>query len=82
MIALSGLFKPLKPDLGPIDLALKTGQADVGVIAVRALEPLAKKDDQALTRLVDALNAPTWDVRKQRSASLETVYDPKRPPRV
>ena len=32
--------------------------------AVKALEPLAKADDQALTRLVDALDAATWDVRK------------------
>jgi ParB family chromosome partitioning protein len=79
VIAFNGLFKPLKPDLHPIDLALKTGQADVGVIAVKALEPLAKKDDQALTRLVDSLNAQTWDVRKQALASLETVYDEKAP---
>jgi ParB family chromosome partitioning protein len=77
--AFNGLFKPLKPDLGPIDLALKTGQADVGVLAVKALEPLAKADDQGLTRLVDALNAPTWDVRKAALASLEAVFDPKSP---
>jgi len=79
VIAFNGLFRPLKPDLGPIDLALKTGQADVGVLAIKALEPLAKTDDQALTRLVDALNAPTWDVRKAALASLETVYDAKSP---
>ena len=79
IVAFNGLFKPLKPDLGPIDLALKTGQPDVGVMAVRALEPLAKKDDQALTRLVDALDAQTWDVRKAALASLETIYDAKAP---
>src|SRR5262249_46349263 len=44
--AFHGLFRPAKPDFGPIDLALKTGQADVGVLAVKALEPLAKTDDQ------------------------------------
>jgi ParB family chromosome partitioning protein len=77
--AFNGLFKPLKPDLGPIDLALKTGQADVGVLAVKALEPLAKADDQALTRLTDALDAATWDVRKTALASLEAVFDAKSP---
>lgn len=77
--AFQGLFRPLKPDFGPIDLALKTGHADVGTIAVKALEPLAKTDDQALTRLTDALNAPAWDVRKQALASLETVFDKKSP---
>lgn len=79
VIAFNGLFKPLKPDFVPIDLAFKTGQADVGKLAVKALEPLAKKDDQALTRLVDALDAPTWDVRKAALDSLETVYDAKAP---
>ncbi|MCE9560946.1 MAG: HEAT repeat domain-containing protein [Planctomycetes bacterium] len=79
VMAFNGLFKPLKPDLGPIDLALKNGQADVGILAVKALEPLAKTDDQALTRLTDALNAPTWDVRKAALASLETVYAAKSP---
>ncbi len=79
VVAFNGLFRPLKPDLGPIDLALKTGQADVGILAVKALEPLAKADDQALTRLVDALDAPTWDVRKAALGSLESVYDAKAP---
>jgi ParB family chromosome partitioning protein len=79
VVAFNGLFRPLKPDLGPIDLALRTGQADVGVLAVGALEPLAKKDDQALARLVDALDAPTWDVRKAALAALESVYDEKAP---
>lgn len=79
VLAFEGLFRPLKPDLGPIDLALKTGHPDVGVKAVQALEPLAKKDDQALTRLVDALNAQTWDVRKAALAALESVYDAKAP---
>jgi ParB family transcriptional regulator, chromosome partitioning protein len=77
--AFNGLFRPLTPDFGPIDLALKTGQADVGVLAVKALEPLAKTDDQGLTRLVDALNAATWDVRKAALESLESVFDAKAP---
>jgi ParB family chromosome partitioning protein len=79
LLAFDGLFKPLRPDLGPIDLALKTNQADVGVKAIKALEPLAKVDDQALTRLVDALDAGTWDVRKSALAGLETVYGTKSP---
>ncbi len=78
-IAFRGLFRPLKPDLLPIDLALKTGHADVGVLAIKALEPLAKADDQALTRLVDTLDASNWDVRKTALSSLETVYDAKAP---
>ncbi|MBA4188823.1 MAG: hypothetical protein C0467_12565 [Planctomycetaceae bacterium] len=73
------LLKRTKQDLGPIDLAFKSGQPDVGVLAVKALEPLAKKDDQALTRLTDAFNAPTWDVRKASLAALETVFDAKAP---
>src|SRR5439155_5993883 len=77
--AFTGLYKPAKPDYGPIDLALRTGQADVGTLAVKALEPLAKTDDQALTRLTDALNAPTWAGRKQALASLETVFEKKSP---
>lgn len=79
LIAFKGLHARSKDDLGPIDLALKTGHADVGTAAVKALEPLAKADDQALTRLVDALDANTWDVRKAALAALETVYDAKAP---
>ncbi len=79
LIAFNGLHARAKDDLGPIDLALKIGHADVGIAAVKALEPLAKADDQALTRLVDALDASTWDVRKTALGALETVYDAKAP---
>ena len=79
VIAFEGLHARSKGDLGPIDLALKTGHADVGIKAVKALEPLAKADDQALTRLVDALNASTWDVRKATLGALESVYDANAP---
>lgn len=72
--AFNGLFKPSRPDFGPLDLALKAGQADVGTLAVNALVPLAKTDDQGLTRLVAALDAPTWDVRKAALAGLEGVF--------
>lgn len=74
LIAFKGLNERATADLGPMDLAFQTGHADVGVEAVKALEPLAKKDDQALTRLVDALDAGAWDVRKAALAALETVY--------
>lgn len=73
--AFRGLQKHLgAADFRPIDLALKTGKPDVGILAVKALEPLAAADDQALARLTDALNAPTWDVRKAALAGLETVF--------
>jgi ParB family chromosome partitioning protein len=78
------VFKGLQQQLGvndhrPIDAALKTGKPEVGVLAVKALEPLAKADDQALARLTDTLNAPSWDVRKQALASLEAVFDAASP---
>ena len=79
VVAFEGLMRRAKDNLGPIDLALKSGHADVGILAVKALEPLAAADDQALTRLVDALDAPTWDVRKAALVALETVYDAKAP---
>ncbi|QEL13293.1 HEAT repeat domain-containing protein [Limnoglobus roseus] len=68
-----------KADFKPIDLALKTNQADIGVLAVKALEPLAKADDQALARLTSTLNAPAWDVRKAALAALEAVFEPTSP---
>ncbi|WP_029631366.1 HEAT repeat domain-containing protein, partial [Zavarzinella formosa] len=68
-----------RADFKPIDLALKTNQADIGVLAVKALEPMAKADDQALARLTAALNATAWDVRKAALAALETVFEPTSP---
>ena len=51
MAALKGLRKHLgEEDLRPLDLALKVEKADVGRLAVQALEKLAAKDDQALSR--------------------------------
>lgn len=77
-------FKGLQNRLGasdyrPIDAALKTGKSDVGVLAVKALEPLAKADDQGLARLTAALDAASWDVRKQALAILEAVFDSDSP---
>lgn len=67
-------------DFRPIDLALKAGKPDIGALAVKALEPLAAADDQALARLTDALDAGTWDVRKAALAALSSVFaaDPPR----
>ncbi|MBN9521224.1 HEAT repeat domain-containing protein [bacterium] len=73
--AFRGLQKHLGADnLKPIDLALKAGKPDVGVLAVAALEPLAARDDQALARLTDALDHAAWDVRKAALAALEAVF--------
>ena len=70
----SGLQKQLgSADLRPIDAAIATGKPEIGVLAVKALEPLATADDQAMARLVAALGAPKWDVRAQALQSLETV---------
>jgi ParB family chromosome partitioning protein len=78
--ALEGLRKQLgEQDLRPLDLALKVEKADVGRVAVQALESLAKNDDQALARLTEALNAKTLEVRQQALAGLEKVHDSQSP---
>jgi ParB family chromosome partitioning protein len=78
--ALTGLRKHLgQEDLRPLDLALKAEKADVGRLAVQALEKLAAKDDQALGRLSDALNVKTWEVRQAALASLEKIYPAESP---
>ena len=78
--AFHGLRKHLgKSDLRPIDLALKAEKPDVGRLAVQALETLAAKDDQALARLTDALNAKTAEVRLAAVVSLESASDPRSP---
>ncbi|WP_422929580.1 HEAT repeat domain-containing protein [Singulisphaera sp. PoT] len=77
-------FKGLRRHLGetnlrPIDLALKVEKADVGKLAIAALEPLAKKDDQALSRLIKALDSKTSEVRIAALNALESAYDSKSP---
>lgn len=62
-------------DLRPIDLALKAEKADVGRLAVQALEALAKRDDQALARLSDALDSKTLEVRQAAVVALEAAHD-------
>ncbi len=77
-------FRGLRRHLGesslrPIDLALKAEKADVGKLAVEALESLANQDDQALSRLTTALDSKTPEVRLAALVSLESAYDPKSP---
>jgi ParB family chromosome partitioning protein len=77
-------FRGLRRHLGesslrPIDLALKAEKADVGKLAVEALQPLAKTDDQALSRLTTALDSKTSEVRIAALVALESAYDPRSP---
>ncbi|MGP0065863.1 MAG: HEAT repeat domain-containing protein [Isosphaeraceae bacterium] len=78
--AFHGLRKHLgESDLRPIDLALKAEKPDVGRLAVQALETLAPRDEQALARLVGALNAKTAEVRLAAVVGLESAYDARSP---
>ncbi|HXG11676.1 MAG TPA: HEAT repeat domain-containing protein, partial [Gemmataceae bacterium] len=73
--ALEGLRKHLgEQDLRPLDWALNVEKADVGRLAVQALEALAARDDQALTRLMEALDHKTPEVRQAALVSLERVH--------
>jgi ParB family chromosome partitioning protein len=73
--AFDGLRRHAGPDdLRPMVLALKAEKADVGERAVAALEPLAKKNDQARARLVGALESKVPQVRRAALASLEKVF--------
>jgi ParB family chromosome partitioning protein len=78
--AFHGLRRHLgESDLKPLDLALKAEQPDIGKLAVQQLEKLAKQDDQAQTRLLEALNAKTLDIRHAALTSLEQVHDAQSP---
>jgi ParB family chromosome partitioning protein len=73
--AFDGLRRHAGPqDLRPLVLALKAGKADVGLRAVQALEELAPKDDQAMARLVGALEEKVPEVRRAALGSLEKVH--------
>ncbi len=75
MTAFEGLRRHAGPqDLRPLVLALKAGKADVGLRAVQALEELAPKDDQAMARLVGALEEKAPEVRRAALGSLEKVH--------
>lgn len=75
MAAFAGLRKHFgESDLRPLGLALKAEKADVGKLAVEALEKLAGKDDQAMARLVKALDNKVPEVRHAALDSLEKVF--------
>jgi ParB family chromosome partitioning protein len=66
-------------DLRPMDLALATGKADIGAEAITALEALASKDDQALARLVRALDGQPLEVRAAALTALERLHEADAP---
>jgi ParB family chromosome partitioning protein len=75
LAAFEGLRKHAGPtEIRPLALALKAEKADVGVLAVQALEELAPKDDQAMARLTGALESPVPEVRQAALSSLENVH--------
>ncbi len=75
-----GLRERLGPaELRPMDLALKTAKADIGAAAIQALEDLAAKNDQALTRLVQALDGKPYEVRAAALAALERIHGDRSP---
>ena len=63
-----------KDDPRPVELALASGKPEVGVLALADLQPRAQADDQALAKVVAALDAPTWEVRSRAVEALEAVY--------
>ncbi len=80
ILAFDGLRRLCGPnDLRPLALALKAEKADIGVRAVQGLEGLAKKDDQAMARLVEALSANVVEIRKAALASLEKIHSKDSP---
>jgi ParB family chromosome partitioning protein len=73
--ALAGLRALLgEKSLRPLESALSAKQRDVGVLAVQALEKLAPSDDEAMSRLVRALDDDPEDVRTTALSSLEAVH--------
>lgn len=73
--ALAGLRARLGArDRRPLELALAAGHADVGIAAVEALQALASDDDQALARLVAALDDATREVRLAAFDALEALH--------
>jgi ParB family chromosome partitioning protein len=73
--ALAGLRARVgERDRRPLELALASGHADIGVAAVEALLKLAGDDDQALARLTAALDDATREVRLAAFDALETLH--------
>ncbi len=73
--ALAGLRTLEGPtSLRPLRLALSAGHRDIGVVAIQALVGLAKGDDIALDRLIEALSDDPSEVRVAALLALETLY--------
>jgi ParB family chromosome partitioning protein len=64
-----------KASLRPLELALGRRKRDLGTAAVAALAELAVSDDQAMARLVEALDGDPVEVRAAALASLEAIHD-------
>ena len=60
--------------LRPLELALEAKKRDVGAAAVTALTALAKGDDQAMARLIQALDDDPVEVRAAALAGLEELF--------
>jgi ParB family chromosome partitioning protein len=74
LAALSGLrAHEGQASLRPLELALGAKKRDVGAAAVTALTALAKTDDQAMARLVQALDDEPVEVRAAAVAGLEEL---------
>ncbi len=63
--------------LGPLDLALGKWKRDLGVAAVTALASLARSDDLAMARLIQALDDDPAEVRAEALTALEQIVDEK-----
>lgn len=74
LVAFEGLRnRSGKGDLRPLELALKSGQANVGIAAVQSLEPLARKDEQSRQLLIRSFNNDPEEVRRAALLSFENV---------
>jgi ParB family transcriptional regulator, chromosome partitioning protein len=73
--ALAGL-RALEGDkaIRPLELALDARKRDIGVAAVEALTALASTDDEAMTRLVKALDGEPAEVRVAALAGIESLF--------
>lgn len=57
VIAFQSLLKDRQFGLRPMELALKTGQTDISLLAIEALSKIAKEEAQALAKIEELLNA-------------------------
>lgn len=76
LAALAGLRAHEGSDsLRPLELALGKKQRDLGAAAVTALAELAATDEQAMARLVEALDDEPAEVRAAALSALEAIHD-------